>query len=107
MSGIPPYDSASYGATGGLAAILAPNAPLPVGAAELLPPPLKPPVPVTNLAQFGWGTNVATSPLVFAIQAHDGAGLDATPMANGLHGWDSTGSLTPIKRYARMLSGYR
>jgi hypothetical protein len=106
VSGIPPYDSGIYGATGGLAAILAPNEPLPVGAAELLPPPLKPPVPVTNLAQFGWGTSVATSQLVFAIQAHDGAGLDATPMTNGLYGWDSTGSLTPIKRYARMLSGY-
>ncbi len=91
---------------GGLAAILAPNEPLPVGAAELLPPSLKPPVPVTNLAQFGWGTSVATSQVVFAIEAHDGAGLEATPMANGLYGWDSAGSLTPIKRFARMLSGY-
>lgn len=106
VPGIPPYDSGIYGATGGLAAILAPNDPLPVGATELLPPALKPPVPVTNLAQFGWGTSVATSQLVFAIQAHDGAGLASTPMANGLYGWNSAGSLTPITRFARMLSGY-
>ena len=77
-----------------------------LGASVLLPPPLKPPVPVTNLAQFGWGTSVATSQLVFAIKAHDGAGLDSTPMPDGLYGWDSAGSLTPIKRFARMLSGY-
>ncbi len=106
VSGIPPYDSGIYGATGGLAAILAPNDPLPVGATQLLPPALKPPVPVTNLAQFGWGTSVATSQLVFAIQAHDGAGLSSTPMDNGLYGWNSAGSLTPITRFARMLSGY-
>jgi hypothetical protein len=106
VPGIPPYDSGIYAATGGLAAILAPNAPLPTGATELLPAALKPPVPVTNLAQFGWGTSVATSKLVFAIQAHDGPGLESTPMANGLYGWNSAGSLTPIKRYARMLSGY-
>jgi hypothetical protein len=61
---------------------------------------------VTNLAEFGWGTSVATSKLVFAIMAHDGAGLDMTAMADGLYGWDSAGSLTPINRFARMLSGY-
>jgi hypothetical protein len=106
VSGIPPWDSGILAATGGLAAILAPNDPLPIGTAELLPPALKPPVPVTNLAQFGWVTSVATSQLVFALQAHDGAGLESAPMANGLYGWNSAGSLTPIKRFARMLSGY-
>jgi hypothetical protein len=106
VPGIPPYDSGIYAATGGLAAIVAPNAPVPVGVTELLPPALKPPVPVTNLAIFGSGTSVATSQLVFALQAHDGAGLESTPMSNGLYGWNSAGSLTPIKRFARMLSGY-
>jgi hypothetical protein len=111
VPGIPPYDSGIYGATGGLAAIVASNQPLPVGASTLLPAALKPElggklVPVTNLAQFGYGTSVATSKLVFAIMAHDGAGLDTTPMADGLYGWNSAGSLTPIKRYAAMLSGY-
>jgi hypothetical protein len=106
VPGVPPYDSGIYGAAGGLAAVLTPNAPLPAGAAQLVSPALKPPVPVTNLAEFGWGTSVATSQLVFAIQAHDGAGLDSTPTSNELYGWNSAGSLTPIKRYARMLSGY-
>jgi pimeloyl-ACP methyl ester carboxylesterase len=106
IPGIPPVYSGLFGATGGLAAIIAPNAPLASGETKILPPPLQTPVPVTNLAQFGWGTSVATSKLVFAIMAHDGAGLDTTAMPDGLYGWNSAGSLTPIKRYAMMLSGY-
>ena len=70
-------------------------------------PSLKPPVPVTNLAQFGYGTSVATSKLVFAIMAHDGSGTrlkaDAErPTTAGT----APGAITPIKRYAQMLSGY-
>jgi hypothetical protein len=106
VAGIPPWDSGLFGSTGGLSSIVAPNQPLATGESALLPPALKTPVPVTNLAEFGWGTSVATSQLVFAIKAHDGAGLDPTAMPDGLHGWNSAGSLTPIKRYAKMLSGY-
>jgi pimeloyl-ACP methyl ester carboxylesterase len=106
VAGIPPWDSGLFGSTGGLSAILDPNQPLANGESALLPAALKTPVPVTNLAEFGWGTSVATSQLVFAIKAHDGAGLDARAMPDGLHGWNSAGSLTPIKRYAQMLSGY-
>ena len=106
VAGIPPYDSGIFGETGGLAAIVAPNDALANGQAALLPPSLKTPVPVTNLAEFGYGTSVATSNLVFAIMAHDGAGIASKPMADGLYGWNSAGALTPIKRYARMLSGY-
>jgi hypothetical protein len=111
VAGIPPYDSGIFGATGGLAAIVASNQPRAIGESQLLPASLKPQVagkevPVTNLAEFGYGTSVATSKLVFAIMAHDGAGLDTTPMPNGLYGWNSAGSLTPIKRFAAMLSGY-
>jgi hypothetical protein len=106
VPGIPPYDSGLFGTTGGLSAILAPNEPLANGELQLLPAPLKPPVPVTNLAQFGYGTSVATSKLVFAIMAHDGAGIASQTMPNGLHGWNSAGAITPIKRYAQMLSGY-
>jgi pimeloyl-ACP methyl ester carboxylesterase len=106
VAGIPPYDSGIFGATGGLSAIVAPNRGLAAGESALLPASLKTPVPVTNLAEFGYGTSVATSKLVFAIMAHDGAGIASKPMANGLHGWNSAGAITPIKRYARMLSGY-
>ena len=106
VAGIPPYDSGLFGTTGGLSSIVAPNEPLATGEELLLPPSLKAPVPVTNLAEFGYGTSVATSKLVFAIMAHDGAGIASKPMPNGLHGWNSSGAITPIKRYAQMLSGY-
>jgi pimeloyl-ACP methyl ester carboxylesterase len=106
VPGIPPYDSGLFGTTGGLSSIVAPNKPLANGELQLLPASLKPPVPVTNLAQFGYGTSVATSKLVFAIMAHDGAGIATKPNADGLHGWNSSGAITPIKRYAQMLSGY-
>jgi pimeloyl-ACP methyl ester carboxylesterase len=106
VAGIPPYDSGLFGTTGGLSSILAPNQPLPTGEEEILPPSLKPPVAVSNLAEFGSGTSVATSKLVFAIMAHDGAGLTSKPMPNGVYGWNSAGAITPIKRYAQMLSGY-
>ena len=106
VAGIPPYDSGLFGTTGGLSSIVAPNQPLASGEEQLLPPALKAPVPVTNLAEFGYGTSVATSKLVFAIKAHDGAGIASRPMPNGLYGWNSSGAITPIKRYAQMLSGY-
>ena len=106
VAGIPPYDSGLFGTTGGLSAIVAPDKPLATGEELLLPPSLKTSVPVTNLAQFGYGTSVATSKLVFAIMAHDGAGIASKPMPNGVYGWNSSGAITPIKRYAQMLSGY-
>ena len=107
VAGIPPYDSGLYGTTGGLSSILSPNAPLANGELALLPASLKPPVsPVTNLAQFGYGTSVATSKLVFAVMAHDGAGINTKPGPDGLYGWNSTGAITPIKRFAQMFSGY-
>jgi hypothetical protein len=64
---------------------------------------LTPDVPVTNLGQFGYALNVGTSPAgLIAAQAHLGAGLSTT---SPLHGWDDAGALTPIDRYATMLSG--
>jgi pimeloyl-ACP methyl ester carboxylesterase len=106
IPGIPPYDSGLFGTTGGLSSIVAPNQPLASGEEALLPAALKTPVPVTNLAEFGYGTSVATSKLVFAVMAHDGAGIASKPMANGLYGWNSAGAITPIKRFAQMFSGY-
>ena len=65
---------------------------------------LTPDVPVTNLAQFGFALNVGTSPsTLIAAQAHLGAGLSTV---GPLHGWNSAGALTPIARYATMLSGF-
>jgi hypothetical protein len=60
-------------------------------------------VRVTNLAQYGFALNVGTSPAaLIAAQAHLGRGVAAP---GPVHGWDGTGALTPIKRYATMFSG--
>ena len=68
------------------------------------PSDLSPPVPVTNLGQFGYALNVGTSPAsLIAAQAHLGQRRHAEP--DGLHGWDGAGALTPIKRFATMFSG--
>jgi hypothetical protein len=75
----------------------------------LLPPALKPPPadqPATNEAGFGFSVNVGTSPpFLIAAQIHGGQGIEATAEPDGLHGWNGTGALTPVPRYAEMLSG--
>jgi len=62
-------------------------------------------VPVDNEALFGFGVNVGTSPPnLIAAQVHAGKGIEEVTK-EGLHGWNGEGTLTPIKRYAEMLSG--
>jgi pimeloyl-ACP methyl ester carboxylesterase len=72
-----------------------------------LPPSLRSPVaPVTNEAGFGYSVNVATSPpSLIAAQIHGGKGVEELAEADGLHGWNGEGALTPVQRYAEMLSG--
>ncbi len=79
---------------------------------SLLPANLKPHnekgelIPVDNEAEFGFATNVGTSPPnLLAAQVHDGKGLEETPKGDGLYGWNSEGALSPIHRYAEMLGG--
>jgi pimeloyl-ACP methyl ester carboxylesterase len=91
---------------GAVGALLAPNQASLGQAFPLLPSDLKPPVPVTNAAQFGYALNYKTSPVaLLAAQAHLGQGLSSTP-TNGLYGWNSTGALTPINRFATMFAGW-
>lgn len=78
----------------------------------LLPAELKPtgedgqPIPVTNEAEFGYGVNVGSSPpSLIAAQVHAGAGLDQTAKEDGLVGWNGTGAISPLRRYAEMLAG--
>jgi pimeloyl-ACP methyl ester carboxylesterase len=90
-----------FNATGSAAALLDPNAPSLGQTSGLLPADIVPPVPVTNLGQYGYALNAATSPLsLLAAQAHLGAGLSASG------GWNGAGALTPITRFATMFSGY-
>jgi pimeloyl-ACP methyl ester carboxylesterase len=94
----------TFNVTGSLGALLAPNAPSVGQASGIIPPFLRPSVPVTNLAQYGYALNVGTSPAsLVAAQGHLGKGV--VPGGSAPHGWDSTGALTPIKRFAQMFSG--
>jgi hypothetical protein len=68
----------------------------------LLPDNLKPPVPATTEASYGYALDTETSPpTLAAAQAHLGrlaASGDPRP-------WDDAGELTPIQRYADMFFG--
>jgi pimeloyl-ACP methyl ester carboxylesterase len=92
-----------FNATGSAAALLDPNAPSLGESSGLLPADIVPSVPVTNVGQYGYALNVATSPQsLAAAQAHLGQGVAAS---GPVHGWNGTGALTPIKRFATMFSG--
>jgi pimeloyl-ACP methyl ester carboxylesterase len=107
FGGIPAPLAGIYNAAGSLAALLFPNQPSLGQSSGLLPSEIVPPVKATNLGQYGYALNVATSPSSLeAAQAHLGTGLASTPNSDGYYGWNSAGALTPIKRYATMFSGY-
>ena len=92
-----------FSATGSAAALLDPDAPSLGQTSGLLPADIVPPVPVTNLGQYGYALNVATSPpSLAAAQAHLGTGV---ARRGPVHGWNGTGAITPIKRFATMFSG--
>jgi hypothetical protein len=104
FGGIPAPFAGLFSATGSLAALIDPNSQSVGQSSGLLSAfHLTPSVPVTNLAQFGYALNVRTSPpALIAAQAHLGRGISAV---GPVHGWDGAGALTPITRYATMLSG--
>jgi len=94
-----------FNAIGSLGARIAPDIPSLGQTFPLLPAYLKPPVPVTNLAEYGYALNVGTSPMsLSAAQAHLGKGVSERTI-HGYHTWDGSGALTPIKRFATMFSG--
>jgi pimeloyl-ACP methyl ester carboxylesterase len=92
-----------FEATGAASALQDPNSPSLGQTSGLLPGDIVPPQPVTNLGQYGYALNATTSPSsLLAAQAHLGQGL-ATK--GPVHGWNSTGALTPIDRFATMFFG--
>jgi hypothetical protein len=94
--------SGLFGAGGGLTALLDPDSPSLGQAFPLLPADLKPPVPATNEAQFGYSLDTETSPPgLWAAQAH----LGRLAASGEPRGWDRAGEITPIERYATMFSG--
>jgi pimeloyl-ACP methyl ester carboxylesterase len=99
---IAPY-AGIFVATGSATALLDPNSASLGQASGLLPADLVPSVRVSNVAQFGFALNVATSPAaLIAAQAHLGTGIAS---AGPVHGWNGTGAITPISRFATMFSG--
>ncbi len=92
-----------FNSTGSMGVLIDPNSPSLGQAFPLLPANLKPPVPVTNIGQYGYALDVKTSPpALAAAQAH----LGQLAETGDPRGWDSTGALTPIDRYATMFSGF-
>lgn len=105
FGGFPAPFAGLFNVTGSLGALIDPNTPSIGQEFPLLPSYLKPPVRVTNLAQYGYALNVGTSPdSLAAAQAHLGKGISSKTI-NGAHTWDGTGALTPITRFATMFSG--
>ncbi|MBV8463203.1 MAG: hypothetical protein JO368_07905, partial [Acidimicrobiales bacterium] len=93
-----------FSSTGSLAALLFPNEPSLGQVSGLLPAVIVPPVRVSNVGQYGYALNATTSPpSLLAAQAHLGQGVSAR---GPVHGWNGTGALTPITRFATMFSGY-
>jgi hypothetical protein len=81
---------------------LEPSAPARLQGWPLLPANLRPPLPVTNEGGYGSALDTKTSPMgLRAAQAH----LGQLASTGAPRGWDGTGALTPIQRYADMFSG--
>jgi len=102
FGGIPAPFAGLYNSTGSLGALLDPDSPSIGQTFSLLPANLKPPIRVTNLAQYGYALDTETSPRsLAAAQAH----LGHLAASGDPRGWDQAGEITPIQRYAEMFSG--
>jgi hypothetical protein len=102
FGGIPAPLAGLFNATGSLGVFIDPDAPSIGQAWPLLPANLKPPVPATNLAQYGYALDNDTSPPnLIAAQAHIGR----LAQSGDPRGWDQAGEITPILRFAEMFSG--
>jgi hypothetical protein len=111
FGGIPAPTLGLFGMVGAALTTLAPNEAALLGKWPFLPSSLKTRnakgevVASTNEAGFGYGVNVGSSPTnLAAAQVHAGEGImEAAPGEPWT--WNGTGALTPIRRYAEMLSG--
>ena len=102
FGGIPSPFLGLFSAGGALLALTEPDNPSIGQAFPLLPPNLKAPVRATNLAQFGYAVDTETAPPnLAAAQAHVGH----LAASGDPRGWDQAGEISPIERYATMLSG--
>jgi pimeloyl-ACP methyl ester carboxylesterase len=104
FGGIPAPFTGLFNTSGALGVITAPDEPSLGQQFPLLPANLKPPVPATNVGQYGYALDTATSPPgLIAAQAH----LGRLASSGDPRGWERAGELTPIRRYAVMFAGWR
>jgi pimeloyl-ACP methyl ester carboxylesterase len=103
FGGIPAPYAGLFNASGSTGVKIAPNKPSLGWSWPALPANLKPPVAPTNEGQYGYALDVKTSPMgLRAAQAH----LGQLKESGDPRGWDGTGAITPIQRYAEMFSGW-
>jgi pimeloyl-ACP methyl ester carboxylesterase len=103
FGGIPAPYAGLFNASGSTGVKIAPNEPSLGWSWPALPANLKPPVAPTNEGQYGYALDVKTSPMgLRAAQAH----LGQLKESGDPRGWDGTGAITPIQRYAEMFSGW-
>jgi hypothetical protein len=102
FGGIPSPFAGLFNIVGSTFARLAPNEPATLQDWPLLPANLKPPVPATAEAAYGYALDTETSPPnLVAAQVHAGrlaAEGDPRP-------WDPAGEITPIQRVADIFHG--
>lgn len=98
-----PWTTGVFEELGAISVLKEPDSPSVGQASPLLPAQFKPPVPVTNKAQFGFAFDDRTSPAALGlIHIHSGH-VDDAAGANGLHGWVDDG-ITPLEPFARLAS---
>lgn len=112
FGGIPAPILGLFGALGSSLTVMAPNEASLFQNWPVLPSFLKTRnskgevVPATNEAGFGYGVNVGTSPPnLIAAQVHAGKGLQEPAKEGEPWGWNGEEAISPIRRYAEMLSG--
>jgi len=102
FGGIPAPFLGLFSAGGSTLTVVDPNGPSIAQDFPLLPASIVPPIPVTNEAQFGYAVDTETSPPnLAAAQVHAGH----LAASGDPRGWDPAGEITPLQRYASMLSG--
>ena len=103
FGGIPAPFTGLFNTSGSLSVLLDPDSPSLGQASGLLPADLVPPIPVTNVGQYGYALDTETSPAgLVAAQAH----LGHLAASGDPRGWDDAGELTPVRRFAAMFGGW-
>src|SRR5262249_54919725 len=91
-----------FNATGALGVLIDPDSPSIGQAWPLLPADLKPPIPVTNIGEYGYALDTETSPPALAAAQ---APLGPLAASGDPPRWGQAGEITPIERSAAMFAG--